>query len=80
MLILAGVVLIVMQLRRRGTLTGPESTVLSRCITADNIEVAQFVYPLPNNSKIRKCTDTITSKAVLIISEDSRLNASKCWM
>jgi uncharacterized protein YjbI with pentapeptide repeats len=36
-------------------------------ITVDNVEVAQFVYLLLNNSKIRDVIDTITSKAVLIL-------------
>jgi uncharacterized protein YjbI with pentapeptide repeats len=36
-------------------------------ITVDNIEVAQFVYLLLNNAKIRDVIDTITSKAVLIL-------------
>src|SRR5262249_16847704 len=37
-------------------------------ITVDNIEVAQFVYLLLHNQKVRDVIDTITSKAVLIIS------------
>jgi hypothetical protein len=36
-------------------------------ITVDNIEVAQFVYLLLNNQKVRDVIDTITSKAVLIL-------------
>ena len=36
-------------------------------ITVDNIEVAQFVYLMLNNQKIRDVIDTITSKAVLIL-------------
>jgi uncharacterized protein YjbI with pentapeptide repeats len=36
-------------------------------ITVDDIEVAQFVYLLLNNQKIRNVIDTITSKAVLIL-------------
>ena len=36
-------------------------------ITVDNIEVAQFVYLLLKNKKIRDVIDTITSKAVLIL-------------
>jgi Pentapeptide repeats (8 copies) len=36
-------------------------------ITVDNIEVAQFVYIMLNNQKIRNVIDTITSKAVLIL-------------
>ena len=33
----------------------------------DNFEVAQFVYLLLNNAKIRHVIDTITSKVVLIL-------------
>jgi hypothetical protein len=36
-------------------------------ITVDNIEVAQFVYLLLHNEKIRDVIDTVTSKAVLIL-------------
>jgi len=36
-------------------------------ITIDNIEVAQFIYLLLHNEKIRDVIDTITSKAVLIL-------------
>src|SRR5262249_44879885 len=36
-------------------------------ITVDNIEVAQFIYLLLHNQKIRDVIDTITSKAVLIL-------------
>jgi uncharacterized protein YjbI with pentapeptide repeats len=36
-------------------------------ITIDNIEVAQFIYLMLNNQKIRDVIDTITSKAVLIL-------------
>jgi hypothetical protein len=36
-------------------------------ITVDNLEVAQFVYLLLNNAKIRGVIDTITTKAVLIL-------------
>ena len=36
-------------------------------ITVDNIEVAQFVYILLNNPKIRDVIDTIGRKAVLIL-------------
>jgi hypothetical protein len=36
-------------------------------ITLDDIEVAQFVYLLLHNEKIRQVIDTITSKAVLIL-------------
>jgi len=36
-------------------------------ITIDNLEIAQFVYLLINNEKIRNVIDTITSKVVLIL-------------
>jgi uncharacterized protein YjbI with pentapeptide repeats len=36
-------------------------------ITVDNVEVAQFVYLMLHNQKIRDVIDTITSKAVLIL-------------
>jgi uncharacterized protein YjbI with pentapeptide repeats len=36
-------------------------------ITVDNIEVAQFIYVMLNNQKVRDIIDTITSKAVLIL-------------
>jgi Pentapeptide repeats (8 copies) len=36
-------------------------------VTVDDIEVAQFIYLLLNNNKIRNVIDTITSKAVLIL-------------
>jgi hypothetical protein len=36
-------------------------------ITVDNIEVAQFIYLLLHNEKIRDAIDTITSKGVLIL-------------
>ena len=36
-------------------------------VTVDNIEVAQFIYLLFHNQKIRDVIDTITSKAVLIL-------------
>jgi Pentapeptide repeats (8 copies) len=36
-------------------------------ITVDNLEVAQFLYLMLNNQKIRDVIDTITSKAVLIL-------------
>jgi hypothetical protein len=36
-------------------------------ITVDYLEVAQFIYLLLNNAKIRSVIDTITSKAVLIL-------------
>jgi uncharacterized protein YjbI with pentapeptide repeats len=36
-------------------------------IQVDNLEVAQFIYLLLNNQKIREVIDTITSKVVLIL-------------
>lgn len=36
-------------------------------ITVDNLEVAQFIYLLLNNEKIRHVIETITSKVVLIL-------------
>jgi hypothetical protein len=36
-------------------------------ITVDNIEVAQFIYLMLHNEKIRSIIDTITSKVVLIL-------------
>jgi uncharacterized protein YjbI with pentapeptide repeats len=36
-------------------------------ITVDNLEVAQFIYMLLDNKKIRDVIDTITSKVVLIL-------------
>ena len=36
-------------------------------ITVDDIEVAQFIYLLLNNEKVRDVIDTITSKVVLIL-------------
>ena len=36
-------------------------------ITVDSIEIAQFIYLIINNSKIRSVIDTLTSKVVLIL-------------
>jgi hypothetical protein len=36
-------------------------------VQVDNLEVAQFIYLILNNSKIREVIDTITSKVVLIV-------------
>lgn len=36
-------------------------------VMVDNLEVAQFVYLLLNNEKLRQVIDTVTSKAVLIL-------------
>jgi hypothetical protein len=44
-------------------ITGEGETV----ITVDNIEVAQFIYLVLNNEKLRDVINTITSKSVLIL-------------
>src|SRR5262245_26078250 len=36
-------------------------------VTVDNIEVAQFIYLMLHNQKVRDVIDTITSKTVLIL-------------
>jgi hypothetical protein len=36
-------------------------------ITVDNLEIAQFIYLLLNNPKIREAIDTIARKAILIL-------------
>ena len=36
-------------------------------LTVDHLEVAQFIYLMLNNTKIRDVIDTITSKGVLIL-------------
>lgn len=36
-------------------------------ITVDNLEIAQFVYMILNNAKIRGVIDTLTTKSVLIL-------------
>jgi hypothetical protein len=36
-------------------------------VTIDNLEVAQFIYLLLSNQKIRQVIDTVTSKVVLIL-------------
>src|SRR5215208_527462 len=41
-------------------------------ITADDLEVAQFIYLLINNEKIRNVIETMTSKAVLILGNFSK--------
>ena len=38
-------------------------------IAVDNIEVAQFIYLLLNNQKIRNIIDTVTTKTVLILGQ-----------
>jgi uncharacterized protein YjbI with pentapeptide repeats len=42
-------------------------TIQQGLITVDDLEVAQFVYLLLHNEKIRRVIDTITSKVVLIL-------------
>jgi hypothetical protein len=41
-------------------------------ITTDDIEIAQFLYLLIHNEKLRKVIDTITSKVVLILAGSAR--------
>lgn len=36
-------------------------------VTVDNLEVAQFIYLLLNNKRVRQVIDTVTSKVVLIL-------------
>jgi hypothetical protein len=45
-------------------------------ITVDNLEMAQFLFLLLNNQKIREVIDTITSKAVLILGRFTRSRKS----
>jgi uncharacterized protein YjbI with pentapeptide repeats len=45
------------------TITRPDEPT----ITVDNLEMAQFIYLLLNNEKVRGVIDTITSKVVLIL-------------
>ena len=40
---------------------------LDAVITVDNIEIAQFIYLILNNEKIRDAINTLTSKTVLIL-------------
>ena len=46
---------------------GPPGIAGEPTITVDNLEVAQFIYLLLHNEKIRHVIDTITSKVVLIL-------------
>jgi hypothetical protein len=48
-------------------------------IQVDNLEVAQFIYLLLNNAKVRDVIDTIGKKAVLIRA-DSLLKERLSWM
>lgn len=41
-------------------------------ISVDNLELAQFIYLLINNQKLREIIDTITSKVVLILGNFSK--------
>ena len=41
-------------------------------ITVDNLEIAQFIYTLLNNARIRDVLDTVTSKTVLILGRFTR--------
>src|SRR5215203_2724974 len=43
------------------------SDYLEPAVMVDNLEVAQFIYLLLNNERIRQVIDTITSKVVLIL-------------
>ena len=48
-------------------ITAPTADLKELSITVDNLEVAQFIYLLLNNKKIRHVIDTIARKAVLIL-------------
>jgi hypothetical protein len=49
---------------QQGLIITPEG---EPAVTVDDLEVAQFVYLLLHNEKIRRVIDTITSKVVLIL-------------
>ena len=55
----------------KGTVQEQKDLLISRDgdpdLSVDNLEVAQFIYLLLNNQKIRQVIDTITSKVVLIL-------------
>jgi uncharacterized protein YjbI with pentapeptide repeats len=57
--------------RIKGTPRDQSNLIITRSnepdLTVDNLEVAQFIYLLINNRKIRDVIDTITSKVVLIL-------------
>jgi uncharacterized protein YjbI with pentapeptide repeats len=55
--------------RQHGLIITPED---EPEITTDDIEVAQFLYLLIHNEKLRKVIDTITSKVVLILGRFSK--------
>jgi hypothetical protein len=48
-------------------ITAPTADPKEPSITVDNLEVAQFIYLLLNNNKIRDVIETIARKAVLIL-------------
>jgi len=52
------------QTRQLGLIVTPEDEPV---VSVDDIEVAQFIYLLLNNNRIRDVIDTITSKVVLIL-------------
>jgi hypothetical protein len=60
----------------QGTPSGQSNLIVSRQfesrITVDNLEVAQFVYLLLNNEKVRDVINTIGKKAVLILGRSRR--------
>lgn len=57
--------------RIKGTPGNQSDLIITRSdepdLTVDNLELAQFIYLLINNEKIRDVIDTITSKVVLIL-------------
>lgn len=52
------------QSQQRGLNIAPQG---ETAITVDDLEVAQFIYLLMNNARLRQVIDTITSKVVLIL-------------
>jgi uncharacterized protein YjbI with pentapeptide repeats len=53
---------------QRNLIITPSSPIANtNIITVDDVEVAQFIYLLLNNKRIRNVIDTITSKVVLIL-------------
>jgi hypothetical protein len=50
--------------KQQGLIITPEA---EPAVTVDNLEVAQFVYLLLHNEKIRDVIDTVTSKVMLIL-------------
>ena len=49
-------------------------------ITVDNLEVAQFVYLLLNNYKLRDVIESVTSKAVLILGRFSKKRKKNTYL